>query len=82
MRSAAWLERELLEQLVGPGVDLVAVEVRELADQHEVLAAGEVLVDRGVLAGEPDVGPDRLRVLLARRRRARGRCRRRAAAAW
>ena len=38
-------------------VDLAAGEVRELADQREVLAAGEVLVDRGVLAGEADAAP-------------------------
>jgi hypothetical protein len=29
--------------------------VEQLADHHQVLQPGEVLVDRGVLAGEADV---------------------------
>ena len=57
---------------VGAGVDLAAVEVGELADQRQVLAAGEVLVDRGVLAGEADASPARVAGPLSRRRRARG----------
>ena len=35
----------------------------QLADQGEVLAPGEVLVDRGVLAGEADAPPHPLRIL-------------------
>ena len=35
----------------------------ELPDHLEVLEAGQVLVDRGVLAGEPDLGPQRVGVL-------------------
>jgi hypothetical protein len=39
------------------------VLVTELADQPQVLYAREVLVDSGVLAGQPDLGPDRLGVV-------------------
>ena len=56
-------ERELLEQLVGAGGDLRRRQVRQLAHQREVLATGEVLVDRGVLAGEADAPSHPLRVL-------------------
>ena len=37
-------------------------QVREPADHAQVLVAGEVLVDRGVLPGEPDALAHRLRV--------------------
>ena len=47
-------EPEALEQLVGPRHDAGFGQVGQPADQAEVLAAGEVLVDRGVLAGEAD----------------------------
>ena len=47
-------EAEPLEQLVGPGPDDAPGQVREPADEAQVLAAGQVLVDRGVLAGEAD----------------------------
>jgi hypothetical protein len=56
-------EAELLEQLAGAPVDLLRRQVRELADEREVLAPGEVLVDRGVLTGETDLGPHELRVV-------------------
>ncbi len=49
---------EAHEQLVGPGGHRGAGQVREPADQPEVLAPGQVLVDRGVLTGEADAGPD------------------------
>ena len=69
-RSAASVSAKLLEQLVGPGGDLGRRQVRELADQREVLAAGEVLVDRGVLAGEADAARAPAAGPCARRRRA------------
>ena len=47
-------EREALQDLVGPA----AAQVVEASDQLEVLAAGEGLVHRRVLAGEADDGPD------------------------
>ena len=47
-------EVEPFEQLDGPGAGVGRRQVEQLADQHEVLHAGEVLVDRGVLAGQAD----------------------------
>jgi hypothetical protein len=35
----------------------------QAADHLDVLPAGEVVVDRGVLAGQPDAGPHLLRML-------------------
>ena len=43
------------QQLPRPGTRLPSREVVEPADHLEVLEAGQVLVHRGVLAGEPDV---------------------------
>lgn len=45
-------EREPLQQVVGPGPGLLAGQVQQPADHVEVLPAGELLVDRGVLAGQ------------------------------
>ena len=56
------LEVELRQQLVGPRPRRCAREVVQAAEHPEVLAAGQVLVDRRVLAGEPDRLPDRLRL--------------------
>ena len=53
---------EAVEQLVGPGADGRPGQVGEPADEAEVLAAGEVLVHGGVLAGEADALAHRLRV--------------------
>ena len=50
-------ELEALEQLVRALARLGALEVVELPDHLEVLEAGQVVVDRGVLSGEPDLGP-------------------------
>ncbi len=47
-------QAELLEQLVGPGPGDLAAQVAQAADHADVLAAGQVLVDGGVLAGQPD----------------------------
>ena len=55
-------EVEALEQLVGARARLGAAEVVELADHLEVLEAGQVLVDRGVLAGEADLRAQRVGV--------------------
>ena len=57
------LEREPLEELVRPAGDASARrQLVEPAEHPEVLAAGEVLVDRGVLPREADQLADRLRV--------------------
>ena len=54
-RAPARLDQvEPLEQLVGPLPAPGAAEVVEPADHVEVLEAGEVLVDRGVLPGQAD----------------------------
>ena len=67
-------EREAGEQVVGDRARVL--QVAQLRDQHEVLPAGEHLVDRGELAGQAD----RLAYVAAaarrRRSRARSRCRR------
>src|SRR6185437_12696180 len=47
-------EVEPLQQLGRTRRGFLGAEVVEPADHVEVLAAGEVLVDRGVLAGKPD----------------------------
>ena len=82
MRSAANGELELLEQRVGPRLRPAAGAVDSCADHHEVLGAGEELVEGGVLTGDAD-DP-------ARRRRRRvddvvaadERCRRREGSSW
>jgi hypothetical protein len=51
-------EVEPLEQLVGPEAGLPAGETEEPGDHDEVLPTGEVLVDRGELAGEAHEAPD------------------------
>ena len=51
---------EGLEQLVGPARRHLAAQVREAAHHVDVLPAREVLVDGGVLAGEPDGAADRI----------------------
>ena len=56
-------QAEAVEQLVGPGTQLRPGQVGEPADEPQVLAAGEVLVDRGVLPGETDALAHRLRVV-------------------
>ena len=58
-RSAASREREQLEQLARPLPGAGPAEAVEASDHLEVLVAGEVLVDRGVLAGQADLGADR-----------------------
>ena len=45
-------EREALEQVVAGALDVARVEAVELADQAEVLAPGQELVDGGRLAGQ------------------------------
>ena len=55
-------EIEALEQFVVACPQRFRVEMRKLPDQPEVLVAGEVLVDRGVLPREPDALAHRLRV--------------------
>ena len=47
-------QRELLEQVVGAALRLGLRELIQPAEQHQVLAAGQVLVDRRVLPREPD----------------------------
>jgi hypothetical protein len=48
-------ELERVEQLLGPGVRRPSAEVVEAPDHLEVLEAGQVLVNGGVLSGEADV---------------------------
>ena len=62
-RSAAVGQVEPLEQLGGAGAGAGPAEVEQRAEEHEVLAAGEVLVDGRVLAGEADRLADALGVL-------------------
>jgi hypothetical protein len=50
-------EREAPQQLVGPGGDGRSRQLAEDAHHAQVLAPGEVRVDRGVLAGEADAPP-------------------------
>ncbi len=45
-------EAERLQQLVGAAAGGRPAEAQQAAEQDQVLAAGQVLVDRGVLAGE------------------------------
>ena len=52
--AAGVREVELREQLPRAAARVAAAEVVEAADHLQVLEAGEVLVDRRVLAGEPD----------------------------
>ncbi len=53
-RSAGVREREALEHFLSAAAVLALGEVVPEPDQLEVLAPGQQLVDRGVLAGEPD----------------------------
>jgi hypothetical protein len=65
-------EVEHREQLVGALLGGGLAEPPEPADEDEVLAAGEVLVDRGVLPGQPDDAAHQLRLaqhVVARDRR-------------
>ena len=66
-------ERELLEQFVGAPLRLGFRELVEPAEQHEILATGQVLVDRRVLPREADHRAQLLRFgddVVARDRRA------------
>ena len=56
------LQAELLEQLVRAAPCLGARELVQASEHPEVLAAREVLVDRGVLTGEPDQPPHLVRL--------------------
>jgi hypothetical protein len=55
-------EPEPVEQFGGPPRHLAPAEVGEPADEAQVLAPGQVLVDGRVLAGEADGGAGRLRM--------------------
>jgi hypothetical protein len=55
-------ERHPLQRLLGPAPVHRPVQVVEEPGQLEVLPAGEQLVHAGVLPGQPDDRPDRLRV--------------------
>ena len=55
-------EAEALEQLAPARLRGLATHAVEAADHDEVLEAGEVVVDRRVLAGEADAGAQRARV--------------------
>jgi hypothetical protein len=47
---------------LGPAASTPFGQQVEIGHQHQVLAAGEVAVDGGELAGDADRAPDRLRV--------------------
>lgn len=53
---------ELLQELLGPAVRLRAGKLVQPAEHPQVLAPGEVLVHRSVLARQPDDRPDLLRL--------------------
>ena len=53
-------QAEVLEQLVGPARRHLAAQVGEAPHHVDVLPAGQVLVHRGVLPGEPDGAADRV----------------------
>ena len=55
-------DAERLEQLVGPRLGMGALEAEQAADQDQVLAAGQVLVDGGKLAGQADQTAHRIRL--------------------
>ena len=73
---------ELLEQLVGARAGALARLVGEVADEPEVLASGEVVVDGGVLAGEPDALAHGLGIGHDVDAEHRGPARRRAGGSW
>ena len=75
-------EVEALEQLERALLRLGAREVVEAPDHGQVLLAGQVLVDRRVLAREADLGAELRRRRRRRRSRRRGPSRHPAAAAW
>lgn len=56
-------EREALQQLVGARAGLLARQVEQPPDHVEVLPAGELLVDRGVLPGQADGAAQRAGLL-------------------
>ncbi len=56
LRFAGFGEREAGEQVVGDRTRVL--QVTQLGDQHEVLAAAEHLIDRGELAGQADRLPN------------------------
>ncbi len=71
-------EPEGAEQFLRSRFRLAAAIAEQPAEEDEVLVAGEILVDRGELAGEADPPADRVGVARPRRGRARARLRRRA----
>ena len=75
-------EVEALEQLAAARLRGAAALAVEAADHDEVLEAGEVVVDRGVLAGEADPGAQRAGVADDVEAGDAGRCRRRGRGGW
>ena len=59
-RSRRLGQPERGEQLLGPLPRGRLAMAEQPAEQHQVLRAGQVLVDRGVLAGQADPGPHRV----------------------
>ena len=74
-------EAECLEQLGRARLGVGALQPQQAAEQDQVLAPGEVLVDRGELAGQADRGRAPRRPRRRCRARARAPSRRRGAAA-
>jgi hypothetical protein len=51
-------EAEAGQQLAGPGPGVTPGQLQQPADQDQVLGPAQLLVDGGVLAGQPDQAPD------------------------
>ena len=75
-------QADALEQLVGAGADLGLGQVVEAPGQLQVAAGGQQAVHRGVLPGQPDVGPHLRGLRLHVQPGHRGGARRWAARAW
>jgi hypothetical protein len=61
-RPAASLRSNQASSSLGADPRLRGRQVEQLPDHHQVLGAGQILVDRGVLAGEPDGAADQVRL--------------------
>jgi hypothetical protein len=58
MSAPAARQAEAFQQLLGSRPELGAGQLGQAPDQPQVLAAGQVHVHGGVLAGQPDLVPD------------------------
>src|SRR5699024_6296047 len=56
------LQSELVEEFGRDGLRRATGQSLQTGDEPEVLTTGELLIDRGVLSGDPDELPDPMRV--------------------